>query len=113
MSDYKIQFPWGLATSKTLAFAATQNIVIDNALTILTFAVLTGAVTLNISDIEVGMPIGSRLIIKVPATATETVTFGTSITAPALVGVAGKTKTQSFIYDGVEFIAEGASVQID
>lgn len=110
---YKIQYPWGPADLVTVPYAATQNLAIENSLTILNFATLTGATTLNISSVEEGIQIGARLIVKVPATATETLTFGTGITAPALVGVAGKTKTQSFYFDGSAFIAESAFVQID
>lgn len=112
MTEAEIQFPWGKADVQSLAYAATQAVTIKNAMTILDFAILTGATTLNITLAE-GLRNGARLLVKVPATATEVVTLGTAIDGPNIVGVAGKTKTQAFtLYNGV-FYPDGTAVQID
>lgn len=109
---YNVNYPFGAADHLQPPFAATLNVEVRNAKTILEPAILTGAMTLNITP-SAELPKGAELICKIKATATETVTFGTGIDAPALVGVAGKTKVQAFVFDGTNFIAIGAFVQID
>lgn len=113
MTDKEISFPFGNADVQSLAYAAQQDVTIKNHMTVLDFAILTGNTTLNIT-VEPGVRDGARLLLKVPATnAADDVTLGTGIDGPAIVGVAGKTKTQAFtLYDGV-FYPDGASVQID
>lgn len=108
----KVRFPFGEADLKALAYAATQAVTIDNAMTILSFAILTGACTVNLT-IDSEVPIGSTLQVVVPATATEVLTFGTGFTATTITGVAGKTKTQGFVYDGTTFKPVGTAVQIN
>jgi len=71
----------------------------------------TGNRTLNLT--VTGTPTGAVLLVKSKTAATETLTYGTGITAPVITGVAGKTMTQAFIFDGTAFLATGAHVQID
>lgn len=106
-----VQYPFGAISQRNVAFLATIAETIDNE-TILDFATLTGNATLNLT-IATGLPIGTKLHIKVPATATETLTFGTGIDSATITGVAGKTKAQSFYYNGTAFLPMGAAVQID
>ncbi|MFD0997690.1 hypothetical protein ACFQ21_00160 [Ohtaekwangia kribbensis] len=109
----KINWPQGEADAQTLAYAATQAVTITNMMTILTFAILTGDTTLNLT-IDSQVRKGAKLVLKVPATNNaDDLTLGTGIDAPVIVGVATKTKTQSFTYDGTLFIPDGAAVQID
>lgn len=109
----KINFPQGEADIQTLAYAATQAVTIKNMMTILVFAILTGDTTLNLT-IDAQVRKGARLLLKVPATNNaDDLTLGTGIDAPVIVGVATKTKTQEFVYDGTLFVPAGAVVQID
>lgn len=109
----KVLWPVGAATHEKPAYAATIAIEAWNRLTIVEPATLTGNATMNV-DIDPETPKGAMLIVKVKATANSNdITFGTGIDAPNLVGAAGKTKTQTFVYDGVAFIPTGAAVQID
>jgi hypothetical protein len=110
----KIKYPFGAADKPSaLAYAATQAITITNQMTILVFAILTGDTTLDLT-IDSQVEKGARLLLEVPATNNaDDLTLGTGIDAPAIVGVAGKTKTQEFVYDGTKFVPAGAVVQID
>ena len=113
MAVEKISWPQGNANEQTLAYAAAQAVSITNMFTILTFAILTGDTTLNLTIDELVRP-GAMLLLIVPATANaDDLALGDGIDAPAIVGVAGKTKTQLFVYNGTKFVPAGAIVQID
>lgn len=108
-----INWPHGEADKQTLPYAAVQAVTIVNMMTILVFAILTGDTTLNLT-IDSQVREGARLLVKVPATNNaDDLTFGAGIDAPAIVGVATKTKTQEFVYDGTLFVPAGAVTQID
>jgi hypothetical protein len=109
----KMSWPVGEADVQSLDYAATQAVTIRNMFTILSFAILTGDTTLNLT-FHGQLRKGALLLLKVPATNNaDDLTLGTGIDAPAIVGVAGKTKTQLFVYDGTLFVPAGAVVQID
>lgn len=109
----KVLWPFGKADSLTVSEADLANpVAISNNMTVLATATLTANKTLSL-DISSQLNVGALLVVKVKTTATETLAFGTSIDAPTITGVAGKTKTQAFVYDGSIFVATGASVQID
>jgi hypothetical protein len=113
MAIEKINWPFGAADKQAIAYAANPVVTITNMFTILTFAILTGDLELDLIIDDEVKP-GAMLLIRVPATANaDDVTFGDGIDAPNLVGVATKTKTQLFVYDGVAFIPAGGPVQID
>jgi molybdopterin-binding protein len=113
MTVEKINWPQGEADVQNLAYAAIQEVTIKNMFTILIFAILTGDTTLNLT-IDSQVRKGALLLVRVPATnAADDLALGSGIDAPAIVGVAGKTKTQLFVYDGTAFVAAGAIVQID
>lgn len=113
MAVEKINWPQGEADKQTLAYAATQAVTITNMFTILVFAILTGDTTLDLT-IDSQVRKGAKLLVIVPATNNaDDLAFGTLIDAPAIVGVAGKTKTQEFTFDGTKFVAAGAVTQID
>lgn len=112
MTEAEISFPFGNANVQSLAYAAIQSVTIKNHMTILDFSILTGATTLDLA-ITPGIRDGARLLVKVPATATEVLTLGAGIDGPAIVGVAGKTKTQAFTLRNGVFYPDGAAVQID
>lgn len=107
----KVQFPFGKMDKRSVAFTAVMAETIDNS-TILELATLTANATLNLT-IATSLPVGAKLYVKIPATATEVLTFGTGFTAPTVTGVAGKTKVQEFIYDGSTFVPIAAAFQIN
>lgn len=113
MTDQKINFPVGNADIKALPYLATQAVTIDNEMTILDFAILTGNTTLNLT-VNPLIRNGAKLFIKVPATANANdLLLGAGIDGPNIVGVATKTKTQSFTLVNGVFLPDGASVQIN
>lgn len=108
-----INWPQGKADKQTLPYAAVQPVTITNMFTILMFNILTGNTTLNLT-IDSQVREGALLLVKIPATSNgNDVTLGSGIDAPNIVGVATKTKTQLFVYDGAVFVPAGAIVQID
>lgn len=107
-----INFPFGAATVLRPAYAATLAVTIRSNFTILDPAILTGAMTINLT-IDSEVLIGSSLLVQTTTTGTEVTTFGTGFTAPTLTGVAGKTFQTLFIYDGVTFKPVATPRQID
>jgi hypothetical protein len=53
------------------------------------------------------------LVLKVKATSAEVLTPGTGMQGPAIAGTAGKTKVVTYQFDGINFVATAAAVQID
>lgn len=108
-----INYPFGDADVITIAATGTTAATITEQVTYAsTLTTLTGNGTLDLT-VDSGVKAGALLHLKVKTTATETFTFGTSIDAPTVTGVAGKTWTQSFWYDGTTFLPCGAKIQID
>lgn len=107
-----IQWPFGDADLQTPVYAATLAVTIDNRKTVLVPAILTGACTLNLT-IASGLRVGAELILKVKATGSEVLTPGTGMQGPAIAGTAGKTKVVAYEFDGINFVATAAAVQID
>jgi hypothetical protein len=113
MSVEKINWPQGLADEQSLSFATTIAATITNMLTILTLAQLTADATLDLT-IDSQVREGAIVHLVVPAlTNGFDLTLGAGIDGPAIVGVATKTKTQSFFYDGTSFKPFGTAVQIN
>lgn len=113
MENDILHWPVGPADVQTPDYAATLAVTVKNRMTILKPAILTGDSTLNLT-ISPELPKGSILLLKVKATANaDDMTLGTGIEGAVIVGVAGKNKTQAFVYDGTEFLPTGAAVQID
>ena len=110
----QIKYPFGLADAKTLSATGAQAITIDDNLTIIdgVSTQATGNRTLNLT-INSEVKAGARILLKSKTNATETTIFGTGISSVTITGVAGKTKTQGFTYDGTNFLPDGTSVQID
>lgn len=107
-----VAFPFGYADVQQPSYAAIQPITISDLFTIIDPAILTGAMTINLT-LETGVRAGAMILVQLTATATEVTTFGTGFTAPTVTGVAGKTKQQLFIYDGASFKPVSAAFQID
>ena len=108
-----VSYPFGNADVQTPAYAATIGATITDRMTIIKPAVLTGALTLNLT-IDQGILAGARLLLVALSDGTaRTVTFGTGFTSPVLAGVISKTKAIEFVYDGVSYKPTSAGVQID
>ena len=109
-----VRWPFGAADELTLSADGAQALTIDNEVTVVdgvtTEATGNRTINLTISD-EVGA--GAMLLVKSKTNGTETTIFGTNITGPTITGVAGKTKTAMFMYDGSAFIQVGTAVQLD
>lgn len=110
-----ILFPFGAATSSTLAPLATgaAALTVDDNMTICDLGELGAATTLTITaDAELRK--GAILHVKALSDGTaRTLTFAGDITAVAMTGVISKTKVHSFVFDGSKFLPLGAAVQID
>ena len=108
------KWPFGLADSKTLTATGAQALIIDDNMTIIDGVTVeaTADRTLDLT-IDSEVKAGAMIKLKSKTNGTEDTIFGTGISAPTITGVAGKTKTQGFTYDGVSFLPDGADVQID
>lgn len=107
-----VSFPFGHADLQQPAYAATLAVTINEIFTIIDPAILTGAMTINLT-LGVEPRVGALIMVQLTATATEVTTFGTGFTAPTVTGVAGKTKCQLFVYDGTSFKPVAVAYQID
>ncbi|MGL6123946.1 MAG: hypothetical protein ACRC1W_13245 [Shewanella sp.] len=112
----KIMWPAGVADVKTPAFAATIPVLIENRKTLIKLA-LTGNATLDLTiDAEVARAgVGTEVQLEVSSDATaRTLTLGTGIDGPNIVGVISKTFSQGFELsnDGL-FKPVGAAVQVN
>ena len=109
-----IKFPFGDAETKTLTATGVQALSIDDNMTIIDGVSVqaTGSRTLDLT-VNSEVKSGARILVKSKTAGTQTTVMGTGIDGPNIVGVAGKTKTQGFTYDGTVFLPDGASVQID
>lgn len=109
-----IRHPHGGGATATLSATGTQAITISDEYTridgVTTEA--TGNRTIDLT-IDSGVRVGAQILIENKTNGTETLTHGTEITAPVQTGVAGKTHTQAFRYNGTAFVATGADQQID
>jgi hypothetical protein len=109
----EISYPFGNADVQTPAYAATIAVTITDRMTILEPAVMTGALTVNLT-IDQGIKAGARIFGAFLSDGTaRAVTFGTGFTAPVLAGVISKTKALEFVYDGTSFKPTALGVQID
>ena len=108
-----IKTPFGDATVQALAATGATAIAIVNHVTYVeTLPTLTGNANITVT-FSTSVKAGAMLHLKVKTTGTETFTFTSGIIAPVVTGGAGKTWTQSFWYDGTQFLPCGAKIQID
>lgn len=109
-----VKWPFGEASTVQLSASGNQEIEINNELTIIdgvsTQATDDRTLNLTISE-DVG--VGAMIMVKAKTSATQATIFGNGMTGPSLTGVAGKTKTALFVFDGTSFVMAGADVQID
>lgn len=110
----KVKFPFGDITTTALSATGDQAVSVDNLMTIIDGVTTeaTGNRTINLT-IPTDIQAGARIFCKLKTNGTETTTFGTGCSAPVITGVAGKTKVVELIYDGTNFVAAAAALQID
>ncbi|MCH7681996.1 hypothetical protein IID10_21975, partial [candidate division KSB1 bacterium] len=106
--------PFGVEATATLTATGAQAITITNQYTRID-GVTVEATGNRTIDLTIGSELrsGARLVVENKTNGTETLTHGTNITAPVQTGVAGKIHVQTFVFDGTDFLAEGADQQID
>lgn len=114
MSDQVIKWPFGAAETIALTATGAQALTVTNNMTIVNgvTTAATGNRTLNLT-IAATVTAGARMFVKSKTAATETTIFGTGMSGATITGVAGKTKTVEFIYDGNNFVMAGTAIQID
>lgn len=110
MADPK--WPFGPATSSTIAAAATVGVTIENDKTILNFGTLAAAMALTLTP-HAELNAGAEVIIKAKSDGTARDITLTGALPATLAGAINKTMVQTFIYDGTSFIAKGAKQQLD
>jgi len=99
--------------SQAPAYAATLAVTVVSQKTILKPAQMTGAMTINLT-LDPALKAGALLLLQASSdTTARDITFGTGFTSPVLAGVISKTKNQTFIFDGTNFLPLGASLQIN
>jgi len=112
-ADSKIEVVFPTSEKQTVAPAAVIEVDVERTSTVVDLGELAEAATLNLT-IGADVPVGAVLVVKAKSDATaRDITLGTGLTGPAISGVISKTKSMSFIYDGISFIAMSAAVQLD
>ena len=112
-SDQKVEVVFPTSEKQVLAGDVTIDALVERSTTIIDLGELTAAGTLDLT-IGSDVPVGAILTVKAQSDATaRDLTFGTGMIGPVMAGVISKTKTALFIFDGVNFVAMAAAVQID
>lgn len=109
-----IKHPFGLGETETLTATGSQAITIVDNFTLIDGVTVEATADRTIDlivDAEIG--IGARILLKTKTNGTEDTIFGTGITSVTVTGVAGKTFSQGFTYDGTAFLPDGTALQID
>jgi hypothetical protein len=108
-----IKWPAGAASGFTMAATGATSITVSNDMTyMLAIPTATGNLTLHVTA-NSKLKAGAHLFVTVKTNGTETTTFAGNIVGPVVTGVAGKTWTQLFIYNGTNFYPAGAKIQVD
>lgn len=106
-------WPNGYSTPLVLSAGAASSFTIANNMNhVASITTLTASTTLSLT-VNAQLKPGAIILLAVKTTSTETTTFTGAIIAPVVTGVAGKTWTQAFIYNGTNFYPCGAKIQID
>jgi hypothetical protein len=107
--------PFGAADTTTVAIVAAGTggtVTITSQLTIITTATLTSNCALALTAGS-SLVAGAMIHLVATTNGTETITFSVDIVAPVITGVAGKTVSQSFMYNGSKFYPCGAKIQVN
>lgn len=108
-----IQWPAGSATNYTIATSGAVAVAASNS-NIYNAAVptLTGNITVTVTK-NSKLKAGAILSIVVKTNGSETTTFAGDIVAPVVTGSAGKTWSQSFVFNGTKYYPCGSKIQVD
>lgn len=108
-----IQWPTGASTPITVAVTGTTSVTISNKMNhVASIPTLTANITLSVTASS-QLKAGAIMMVAIKTTSTETTTFAGNIVAPVVTGAAGKTWSQSFIFNGTNFYPAGAKIQVD
>ena len=110
----EIMWPFGEAQTEVMAATGTTAIEVTDMLCIIDGATTeaTGNSTLNLT-IDEFVKAGAIILLSRKTDDTETLTFGTGITDVVHTGVAGKTFTAAYMYNGTTYLPMGELQQID
>ena len=92
--------------------SATAVTVINNMNHVASIPTLTANINFSVTASS-QLKAGAMIMLAVKTTSTETTTFSGSIVAPVVTGVAGKTWSQTYLYNGTNFYPCGAKIQVD
>jgi len=114
MEEQIVRYPFGDASQLSLTASGSQELEIVNSVTVVDGASVEASAsrTINLA-IDESVKLGDRILFKLKTAGTQETDFGTGIQAASIVGVAGKTKTIEFVFDGNVFVPTGAPAQID
>ena len=108
-----INYPFGAAQGFTVAASGTVAVTISNQMSYMSAVpTLTAATTLSLTAAST-LKAGAICLVTVKTTSTEVTTLAGSVIAPAVTGVAGKTWSQAYLYNGTNFYPCGAKIQVD
>ena len=107
-----MKYLFGYSTALTIAYAAAMEAEVSDTRNIISID-LTGNGELSLAATS-KPTLGDEIFLKVSSDGTaRDLTFGSGFIAPTLAGVINKTKVLHLVYDGANFIAAGAAVQIN
>ena len=107
-----INYPFGAAQSFTTATSGTLAVTVSNQMAVMSAPTLTAAATLSVTASS-NLKAGAFMLVAVKTTSTEVTTFAGAVVSPTVAGVAGKTWTQGFLYNGTYFYPVGTKQQVD
>lgn len=107
-----INYPFGAAQAFTTATSGTLAVTVSNQMAVMAAPTLTAAATLSVTASS-GLKAGAFMLVAVKTTSTEVTTFAGAVVSPTVAGVAGKTWTQGFLYNGTYFYPVGTKQQVD
>ena len=106
-------WPAGISTPLTVGQGTTALTISNNMNHVASVPTLTANATISVTAAS-SLRAGAQMLIVVKTTSVETVSFtGSNIAAPTFTGVAGKTFSQGFIYNGSKFYPTGEAEQVD
>lgn len=107
------KFPTGASTAITIVNNGTTTFTATNNMNhVASVTTLTANATFSVTASS-QLKAGAIIMLAVKTTSTETTTFAGSIVAPVVTGVAGKTWSQAYLYNGTNFYPMGAKIQVD
>lgn len=107
-----IKGPFGLIQDVTIAATGATAVTINKTAYNSAIPTLSGNATLTVTA-GADLQVGEMFHLAIATAATQTFTFAGDIVAPVVTGVAGKTWSQSFVFNGTNFLPTGAKIQVD